>query len=1128
MSLPLLAILARLLKSTLLSFDWLNPPATGQSKKIEDGDQGSSCTPFTCQRMKTFRCHLFRVFVSVSLILSGCPQGASAFERTVCRGMPRDDGGDETGAWMMLKPSGDNRFMYLSLEDARKGKPYSLPLTDGIYIDDIRYSPILRTVYGSKPLKTDVPEDDNRLHLAWNDQQPRGTNKTSKKTKDTKAKTKAKDKKAKTKAKGTKKTPAKGQALNHEQRLAFLDPNLAEIISKGGLNAWGRTDDAKHAHSKGYVGISVIKLTKTKGLVVMYLMTHSFPRMGNAPLEKNGKHPNKRSLPPEDPKDFLGPNTLGPTSKAQHAMCISMEQEVTIKDGIIQFDRSKLDLHNMNLFALLNGLDIIGPSITLTNYVPWLPHFKIYHQLFDIRASWSNKPFDLDTEIETTNLARSRVSNKSDRPNYSKHAFPLWPSNWYVDLSKDGKASSSRYYTTPGSLRDSSQIYATRCRVWEAKPDGRKDPGCHASATLTSTGKHPLIINLWAKSGRVIADVDDIISSRLLPKRDWDLAFKEVGPEEKVVKKYVTFLTIWQTWITHSTLSPHLQVISDTPRLKAAVYHYNSYGHTMPTASGEPVPQPSNGYNHSKWCLSYLFGQKGRIKVVVGISDLNRDATATALSSGDAGRGGFFFITDDPDFARFFLALEPIVEDNSTFTNLPMSIFTKDYKDEAVVPVSVVKRISKTGDGMEIILPKVMNGPGKLVPERFALPFCEVPEPILNTLLTEPPEQCRVEDAPTSPTKIRVGKDDFISGSPSKRQLLGTPKRFRSQVRPRRTSAKDQEYSGSEEKLERDSTSQKVTKGEGKVRVSEHKKHFKSTVVAKKLFLDFQNQKEPEGEDQMGQDSGVNPDKSVQIADPLDSLDSSDVTVKFKNVVTIPDGVYAGWSRPMGDDTRDPLVSIQPNVGDQVGSKALSKDRPRPDLSLLTMSYGKPVGVKGTTSTSGSRLVIDLTQSPPKKKSHKVPSKDNDTPGSFLTVCDMEKSRGKSLFSSSSSATKDSSSSSESKSDAPSKPPVKGSKLKSSPIGDHRKKETMAERKKTDGKKIQQISGKIKGKEPSKGEPSKNKKSTKMKDKVKKKKSKEKKTAPVKVQTVQKTKPKRDPIPKSKDVPKKNSKILLR
>ena len=732
--------------------------------------------------------------------------GFSSRPETLCR----DSEGNIVDWWILYKKSGSLEYIYLSSVDAEQKQRYSQPLRADRLINDIHSSPFLQTVYKSRPsVQKVIDVKDNRMILAWNDQQPHGNHqrgsaqakKMEKSKRDKKMEKSKRDKKMKSKrdkkmekSKRDKKMEKskrdkKMEKSKRDKKMEKMDPYLEETKLGNGKDMYGKTESKKYAHSKGILGLSVQTFSnrKSEGLVKMYLISHSFPRTPNGAITDG---PIQRTHIPEDPLQFFGSNITIPTSKAQHAMCISMEQRVKLENGEIVFDRSKVDLQTMNLFAILNGLDVIGPSLTLTNYVPWQPHFKIYHQLFDIRNTWDKKPIDKKDRIKNSlNVARTILHDKKkneDAGGLPTHAFPIWPSITSI-LLEGNEIKNYKHRGLYCSLRDQSQINVTQCRVWKTKVEERRDVGCFASAILRSTGKKPLVVHFLAKNRIVKADVDDIIASRLLPKHDLDLAEND----QNSPKKQVAILVTYQSWYDHATYGKHPVDITSTPRLRTRVYFYNNVGIYMPKQEGSSitkVAQPSMGHDHSKWFVSYLFGKVGNYKPIVGITDLNRNRKATQLSNEMYGRGGFFFISSNPGLVRFFLSLEPIIEDSSNFTNVPINYFTTGYNDEDPLYIANVNKLSKEGDVMQVEL-DVEHGS-----EKYALPYCQVPSYVLR--MVKQPNECPATEEATTAKLLKTPKtkeseylwEKFYTGSPGFRaQVLSSP-RMRAEVAARNRS----------------------------------------------------------------------------------------------------------------------------------------------------------------------------------------------------------------------------------------------------------------------------------------------------------------------------------------------------
>ena len=668
---------------------------------------------------------MFAVFLRF-LALVQSYAAASSVARTLCR----DAQGRYVDWWIIIKRSGSAEYVCYSSFNAWRNEP-PRPLSPRFRIDDPATSPILRTVYDSEPQRNKDNEGTNNIILAWNDQQPhdRQASESAKKKRTGGAPLNS----AVLKPKNLASNSDELRIRSRYEDLLLADEALKETQLGSGKVMDGSGENEDFAHSKGILGLGVPNVPSNgngRAQVEMYLITHSFPRIPNG-ADWQEDEPIKRQYIPRDPKDFFGTNITGTSSKAQHALCISMTQKVQVVNGEIVFDRNNLDRRRMNLFSILDGLDIIGPSMTLTNYVPWLTRFRIYHQLFDIRSSWSASPITDKEKIYNLNVARATRRTMQTGPvnvNYSQHAFPLWPHKSRI-VFDGGVIVEGRMGTTLGSLRDSGQLHRTRCRVWKEADGERKDAGCYATATLTSTnltsGRNalkPLVLHVDFKHSRVTSDTDDFIAARLLPLQDLELA----ASVSKGPKTQVSMVVVHQSWFDHATFGSHARTIVDTDRFMLQAWFHNNLATRLPNEDGTTILQPSNMKDHSKWFVSYLYAQLGTYQPVAGVTDLNRNAKHTRLNGREYGRAGMFFFSHMPHFVAFFMSLAPIIEGNSNFTNTPLAFFTDSQaaiKETKMANVASVAGINAEGTAIRL---KFENERIQLA-DKVMLPYCVLP-----------------------------------------------------------------------------------------------------------------------------------------------------------------------------------------------------------------------------------------------------------------------------------------------------------------------------------------------------------------------------------------------------------------
>lgn len=666
-------------------------------------------------------------------------------------------------------------------------------------ISDPRTSPFIHTVYGGYPSSEDSSgrPSDNRLILAWNDQHPR------------KEREKNDRRKSIAPASSSTSEGVVPQLVDQEQssdeetetdntfdgdyshKEEFIH-QMVRLLNSGqsspkatkgsddsslvgsGKDVYGNGASQKSAHSKGILGMSVKPLEggQDEGVVKFYLISHSFPAVPNAIWDDGSIPMHRTSLHPERSK-FFGKSITGKYSNAQHAVCISMEQRVQLADGEIVFDRSEVDYSRMNLFAILEGLSVIGPSITLTNYVPWLEQHRVYHQLFDIRSTWSDQPINPDEQIKNSNLARAfdkdRPAEYTIQPVYPVHAFPLWPSRWALHVGSDG-TETYRHHQNSKSLRDPGQVFAVHCRFWD-RP-GNCDEKCFFSATLRSAGltrAAPIVFQVDFKNGLLKADTDDIISARLVPGQDIVESLKIKASEGT---KYFSVVVIVQSWYERGTFGANSLDIVDNPALKVKAWFHNVLRVSMPDATGNSdYIQNSPAKDHSKWFVVYPY-QTGHYRAIAGFMDLNRSIKATQPSGLNHGRGGMFLFTTSPDFVRFFMNLRPCTEYNTAFKKVPSTFFTAYHQQEDPSALQIAQLIGYQKQSETNNWGIIVKLCGSAHAEKFFNPYDPLKKYTQNSLQeleAEYGSQSLLQEQVKNITPQKVAsseKSNFLIGSP--------------------------------------------------------------------------------------------------------------------------------------------------------------------------------------------------------------------------------------------------------------------------------------------------------------------------------------------------------------------------
>ncbi len=381
--------------------------------------------------------------------------------------------------WIMYKRPGSGEYVYLdankTLESCVKSS-FSHGLSEAHTINDIRTSPFLRTIYGAREENPKEEREHNRsdskVTIAWNDQ--------------------------------------------HPEKVMTIKGGVA---SRKRLDAYGSGANTDCAHSKGILGISVPPTAQTgQATASAFLITHSFPRIPET-LDYNddGLVVQSRYFPCNSSHVFSS-STTGPKSMAQHAVCLSMTQTVNIVEGQIVYHRrhsaseagasSESGSQRGNLFTILDGLNLIQPSITLSNYVPWVKRFKVFHQLFNSRKVWSDLPESYPPEAPQSieRLEADCFVSKS----HPEHAFPLW-----AGVNEKGRV--SWYQSQPRNMVPHCSIEEPPTAFPGSLPLAYpSQPRCFEAGILQTTARyHQVEVHVDFKNGFAIANTDDIIASRI-------------------------------------------------------------------------------------------------------------------------------------------------------------------------------------------------------------------------------------------------------------------------------------------------------------------------------------------------------------------------------------------------------------------------------------------------------------------------------------------------------------------------------------------------------------------------------------------------------------------------------------
>ncbi len=704
--------------------------------------------------------------VVLALLLRGGVASSLGGQGGASRGAVRciDSRGRDVDWWVAIKASGSEHYVELTSLDAPDiaADAERAPFSRGLHADygmaTVGRSPMLSTVYGNLgavDARGSPVDGDTRVFMAWNDQPPDDAERVVRTgdggrdgplTGDAEPETAPPSVSGNTRSKRPRVpveaeqessddeeylNAARGDDGSVPRRLAALDrlsaPKAAKSKGGAGRDMYGRIPDVRSAHSKGMLGLGLEGDTLTG-----YLLTHSYP----ATPRGEAWYPDeavRRRRPPADASRFFGENVRGPQSKAQHAMCVSLRQTVARSpDGEILFDAGSIDGAAQPIFAVLDGLDLIGPSLVMADYVPWRAAHRGYHFLFNVADSWSGSRWLPTTAHENLNAPRAKTAVPSRTP----HAFVLWPTACSVAVSS-GPPVFRR--AALGSVRAQKQYARLRCTQWDAEShaahvgssvvwDGRGAGGstCLVSARIASTAVDgpPLLLTVDYKHGLLGADVDDLIRRHLVPAADVQTA-SSLGAADSAPRKAVAYVVVVQSWFDHATQGAHEYALARQPHYRAAAWFQNSVACRLPVESGSGpiegetragarhVLQPSIGYNHCKHFVAFPYGPPVRFLAVGGFIDLNRNNKATRLPGRPHGRAGALFATRDPVVVRFLYALQPLFEDTANFAHVDLG--SAVLPGDSVTPAVAVSHVGQSTANVRM--------PGAPGDTPIALPF---------------------------------------------------------------------------------------------------------------------------------------------------------------------------------------------------------------------------------------------------------------------------------------------------------------------------------------------------------------------------------------------------------------------
>lgn len=278
--------------------------------------------------------------------------------------------GEDVDWWFILEESGPTkRYLYFDskmahISDLTGLPPKFMPLDNRYVLDDPATSPLLKTLYMSRPRENLKNVHDNTIMIAVNDQ--RG---------------------------------AEGDNLDEiEKQLKKIakrskDPNADYIRIDKGKDIFGDSITSNNAHAKYIFTSQVVPTEDEKKVKVRsYLISHSLPRFPNFTTRDDGT-----MVLPVIQRNIFNKNALTALSKGQHFFCQSFENEENLdSDSELEYEPSKVQSYvksDRHLVSIYHLFKTINAAVVFSNYYNQMaePGMKVYHKLFDPRSSWSPK-----------------------------------------------------------------------------------------------------------------------------------------------------------------------------------------------------------------------------------------------------------------------------------------------------------------------------------------------------------------------------------------------------------------------------------------------------------------------------------------------------------------------------------------------------------------------------------------------------------------------------------------------------------------------------------------------------------------------------------------------------------------
>lgn len=485
------------------------------------------------------------------------------------------------------------------------------------------------------------------------------------------------------------------------------DSNTEEIIrqmnnlklkkSKTNMtDAFGSRINPNSAHSKLFTAIQIDypKEEAMPSSLQMYIIQHSTPKFPYMSYNEDNASSfgsdqpaiMRRSAISKDASQIFPPNTF---SRSQHFVCVSVRQQVEMNsDGTeIFFERSRLaELAKSNaLIALFHTMAVIHAPVIGTNYIPWLPEMRVYHQIFDVRNKWTSDPIiPGKDDFRTTNQPRI-ASSKHDYI-LPSHLFPMWATTCRYSW-KNGRILQQHCNKGLRSIRSSKSVCDFSDKNRWKKEDGSLNELFLSHTMISSTSRHnQLHLSVLGKSGFAILNIyDDLVPQLLVP-----------NPSEMTKNEAAHVALIVQTQLNSSFLETQHRLIASSNKnpKNTKVTIVNSTGTKIPIHPNsvkdgeEPFKLVNATDSHAKIAYSVPVGSDiGAFNQLVCFGDLNRNRSQAVQKNGKNGRGGAAWCTSSPIISNLFygfqVATEDLMPQKEEETLILDKMLTKTVKNQA-------------------------------------------------------------------------------------------------------------------------------------------------------------------------------------------------------------------------------------------------------------------------------------------------------------------------------------------------------------------------------------------------------------------------------------------------------------